>query len=67
MPQDERLKTMLDSLVNDKQEEAEIAFHGYLKDKMTSVVGALTGDEPEAEAAADVESNPGDVPDPAAD
>jgi hypothetical protein len=56
MPQDERLKNMLDSIVNDKQEDAEVAFHGYLQDKMKGIVSAVTGEEsPEVEVEVEAE------------
>lgn len=34
MPYDEQLKTMLDNIIADNNEQAEVAFHQYLQDKM---------------------------------
>ena len=41
MPNTEKLKDMLDSLIDGKPEQAEIAFHDYLNDKMRGVVGKV--------------------------
>lgn len=39
MPNKEKLKDMLDNLIDGKPEQAEIAFHDYLNVKMRQVVG----------------------------
>ena len=38
MADKEQLDKMLDSLINDKNEQAEIHFHDYLQDKMQEVI-----------------------------
>lgn len=39
MTDKEKLNDMLDSLIDNKDEQAQIAFHGYLEDKMKDVLG----------------------------
>jgi len=39
MPNTEKLKDMLDNLVNGKPEQAQVAFHDYLKNKLHKVIG----------------------------
>lgn len=47
-----KLNDMLDSLIDDKDEQAEVHFHGYLEDKMKGVM------QPEVEVEVeDEESN----------
>lgn len=38
MADKQKLNDMLDAMVNDETEKAEIAFHSYLKDKMQDVL-----------------------------
>ena len=49
MADTERLRAMLDNIIDDKGEEAQVDFHAYLQDKMQDVLG---GDKeaPEADA-----------------
>jgi hypothetical protein len=35
----EALKQVVDAIINDKQEEAEVSFHTYLSDKMKDMLG----------------------------
>lgn len=53
----ERLKSMLNALINDKHEQAQLDLHSYLTVKMQEVSGlATSGDtEVDAEIAADGE------------
>jgi len=48
----EALKSMLNNLINDKQEEASLDLHNYLTTKMKDVagLGAAPADEVPAEA-----------------
>lgn len=46
-----KLNDMLDSLIDDKDEQAQVHFHGYLEDKMKEVM------QPEVEVKDDEESN----------
>ncbi len=39
MPNTEKLKDMLDNLVNGKPEQAQVAFHDYLRNKLHGVIG----------------------------
>jgi hypothetical protein len=36
----QKLKDMLDNLINGKSEQAQVVFHDYLKSKMNGVVGS---------------------------
>ena len=45
MSNEEQLSAMLDALINDKGEEAQIAFHSYLGDKMKAEIHGGAGDE----------------------
>ena len=42
MPNTEKLKDMLDNLVNGKPEMAQVAFHDYLKGKLHGAIGGAT-------------------------
>lgn len=48
MSDNEKLQNMLDNLINNKPEQAQVNFHDYLQDKMQSVMGT-----PEQEPASD--------------
>lgn len=39
MSDKENLKNMLDNLINDKAEDAQVNFHSYLQSKMQDVLG----------------------------
>ena len=39
MADKDKLKDMLDNLINNKPEQAQTVFHDYLKDKLTGVLG----------------------------
>lgn len=39
MADTQKLKDMLDNLINNKPEQAQTVFHQYLKDKLTGVLG----------------------------
>jgi hypothetical protein len=39
MADTQKLKDMLDNLINNKPEQAQTVFHDYLKDKVTKVLG----------------------------
>ncbi len=39
MTNTEKLKDMLDNLINGKSEQAQVVFHDYLKSKLNGVVG----------------------------
>lgn len=43
MDNKDALKSMLNNLINDKQEEASLDLHNYLSAKMKSVAGLDTG------------------------
>ena len=45
----EKIRSMLDNLINDNSEQAQVDFHDYLQDKMKDVIGI------ENPAAAEVE------------
>lgn len=47
MADTERLRAMLDNIIDDKGEEAQVDFHAYLQDKMQEVLG---GEVPETPA-----------------
>ncbi len=40
MTNTEKLKDMLDNLINGKSEQAQVVFHDYLKSKLNGVVGS---------------------------
>ncbi len=52
----QKLKDMLDNLINGKPEQAQVVFHNYLKDKMSGVIGNET---PPAEVVQSTEDNKG--------
>lgn len=52
MADKELLKNVIDSIVNDKGEEAEINFHKYLPGKMREILGT---EEPEVTDELDVD------------
>ena len=39
MADKEKLKNMLDNIINDKSEQAQVDFHDYLGDKMKDTLG----------------------------
>ena len=45
MADTEKLTTMIDSLINKNEEEAQIAFHNYLGDKMKEELGQTSADQ----------------------
>ena len=47
MADTEKLRAMLDNIIDDKGEQAQIEFHSYLQDKMQEV---MSGEEPGDEA-----------------
>lgn len=55
MPNREKLKDMLDNLVNGKPEMAQVAFHDYLKGKLHGAIGGTT-EEPTTEPNTDTDS-----------
>lgn len=46
MDKRETLKSMLNNIINDKQEEAAVDMHAYLSDKMKEVMGGQQAPEP---------------------
>jgi len=50
----EALDKMLDNLINDKGEQAQVNFHAYLQDKMQTVIH---GEEPVSEITDDTTNN----------
>ena len=40
MADTERLRAMLDNIIDDKGEEAQVDFHAYLQDKMQDILGS---------------------------
>lgn len=44
MADKEKLRDMLDNLINDKGEQAQVDFHDYLGDKMKEVLGTAEVD-----------------------
>lgn len=44
MPDTEKLKDMLDKLVNGKPEMAQVDFHDYLRGKLHGVLGGKIGE-----------------------
>ena len=49
MDEKEKLRSMLDNLINDNGEEAELDFHSYLQGKMQDELG-MVAKEPEDES-----------------
>lgn len=47
MTDTQKLKDMLDNLINGKPEQAETVFHDYLKDKIQGVFGGEPSTQPE--------------------
>lgn len=47
MPDTEKLKDMLDKLVNGKPEMAQVDFHDYLRGKLHGVLGGKVGEQPQ--------------------
>jgi hypothetical protein len=43
-----KLKDMLDNLINNKPEQAQTVFHAYLKDKLTGVLGHEVAEVPQS-------------------
>lgn len=65
----EHLKNVVDSIINDKPEEAETSFHTYLSDKMRGMISgqeepasADVEDEVPAPETADVDAEEAEVP-----
>jgi hypothetical protein len=48
MSDKDKLQNMLDNLINQKPEQAQVDFHDYLQGKMQDVMG--TGEEQDSEA-----------------
>ena len=46
MADTDKLKNMLDNLIKDKPEQAQVDFHDYLQGKMQDVVKPDNADEP---------------------
>lgn len=46
MADTDKLKDMLDNLINDKPEQAQVDFHAYLQDKMQEVIKPVDAEEP---------------------
>ena len=44
MSDTDKLKDMLDNLIDKKSEQAQVAFHQYLQGKMQEVMGGETAD-----------------------
>lgn len=45
MADKEKLRDMLDAIVDDNNEQAQVAFHSYLEDKMKEVLNPATVDD----------------------
>lgn len=45
MADTEKLKSMLDNIINDKQEDAQVDFHSYVTDKMKEINSGVQGVE----------------------
>jgi hypothetical protein len=43
MPNTEKLRDMLDNLVDGKADQAQVAFHDYLKTRLSGIIGKLSG------------------------
>ena len=46
MADTDKLRNMLDNLINDKSEQAQVDFHDYLQGKMKDVTGMAPEDVP---------------------
>lgn len=46
MAETDKLKSMLDNLIKDRGEQAQVDFHDYLQDKMQDVIRPTDVDEP---------------------
>lgn len=55
MADKEKLNDMLDSLIDDKDEQAQVHFHSYLEDKMKEVLGTKIEPEVDTEKSNDKE------------
>lgn len=51
MADKEKLRNMLDNLINDKSEQAQVDFHDYLGDKMKDTLGVSPPEAAEADEA----------------
>ncbi len=53
MADTERLRAMLDNIIDDNGEEAQVDFHAYLQDKMQDILGSKVEvpDMPDKDAA----------------
>ena len=49
MADKEKLRDMVDSLIDDNSEKAAVDFHGYVTDKMKDVLDINTDEEEEVE------------------
>lgn len=49
MADKEKLRNMLDNLINDKSEQAQVDFHDYLGDKMKDTLGVSPPEADEAD------------------
>jgi len=49
MADKDKLNSMIDSLINDKPEEAQIAFHDYLGAKMREEIQGVSEETPETD------------------
>jgi len=49
MADKDKLNTMLDALINDKPEEAQIAFHDYLSDRMREEIHGVPDETPDTD------------------
>ena len=57
MADTDKLKDMLDNLINNKPEQAQTVFHAYLKDKLTGVLGHEKVEVPQVPAAPVVDTD----------
>ena len=53
MADKEKLKNMLDNLINDKSEQAQVDFHDYLGDKMKDTLGVSAPETDETDTDVD--------------
>lgn len=49
MADKDKLNSMLDALINDKPEDAQIAFHDYLGQRMREEIQGVSEETPESE------------------
>lgn len=53
MSEKDKLQNMLDNLINQKPEQAQVNFHDYLQGKMQDVMGTAPTEEPAPQASDD--------------